>query len=844
MAGDRMKNNDIYSAPDNAAAIKFLKLWNPSGPWVLTTIDPVKKGIETRTFYPVQEDALREWLEIYNGTWNMYFHVNTVMHDLRKKAERTDIKSVDWFHVDIDPEEGQDLEKERDRCLELLTSKLPQDIPSPTVIIFSGGGYQGFWRLEEPILVNGDLELAEDTKRYNQKLEQKFGADNCHNIDRIMRLPGTVNIPGAKKLKKGRKPALAKVLLFEEFNIYPVSEFKKFEMSVQQSQQSLDFESAPTPESIDDLDRWDISPNHKELIITGKWPNQPNRYVSRSEAVFAVVAELVRARAPDNVIEWVITNPSFKISERALEQHNPSKYAQSEIASAREKVVPSKPEIIMVEGYLEAILNSAEKSLINGNIGIYQRGQMLVREAMLDKSSDIDGVRRPEGTSILLGVNKHWLIEKMSTTSTWVKPKKDDLIPCDPKPKYAEHLLGRMGEWNFDVLKGVVNTPTLRKDFSILQTPGYDPASQLIFNPLGYEFPKVPENLTKEEAQAALALILPLFEKFPFTDEASRSVILAALLTALIRRTLKTAPLFAVDAPTAGTGKSLLAEVISILATGNLPAMVSQGRNSEEDQKRLSSILMSGDTVIVIDNCEREISGDFLCSMLTQETLQARILGKSEMILLPSNSLVMATGNNIVLAGDMTRRAVICRIDAHDERPDKRQFDFDPRDKAREQRGELVVAVLTMLRAYHVAGHPQCLPKIGSFETWNIVRETLVWLGCADPAETRKSVLANYPRKTMLIELLNQWDDCFQDRPKTLSQINNICTDMNASEQFKILHQMLIDLSGRHQFNGQSIGSKLRSYIGRIAEGKVLQREQNPHGAQWYVLKTNGERND
>jgi hypothetical protein len=102
-----------------------------------------------------------------------------------------------------------------------------------------------------------------------------------------------------------------------------------------------------------------------------------------------------------------------------------------------------------------------------------------------------------------------------------------------------------------------------------------------------------------------------------------------------------------------------------------------------------------GDLGIHIDNCERAIVGDFLCSMLTQEIVQARILALSERRILPSTALVLASGNNFTLAGDTTRRAVISRLDAGVERPDTRTFDFDRHAEVLAARPELVVAGLT-----------------------------------------------------------------------------------------------------------------------------------------------------
>lgn len=184
---------------DNNAAVDFLKKWKKDGPWVLTSIQTDRKGINTSTFKAGQEKELLKWLDQYNGTRNIYFHVNTTVREMSSKALKEDVKSADWIHIDIDPSPDGDLAEERDRALGLLTDKIPKGIPKPTVIVFSGGGYQGFWRLSESVTIDGDVKKAEEFELYNKRLEQVFGGDHCHNVDRIMRLPGTVNIPDAKK---------------------------------------------------------------------------------------------------------------------------------------------------------------------------------------------------------------------------------------------------------------------------------------------------------------------------------------------------------------------------------------------------------------------------------------------------------------------------------------------------------------------------------------------------------------------------------------------------------------------------------------------------------------------
>lgn len=334
--------------PDNEAAINFLKRWAPEGPWALTAIRPDRKAIDTKTFYPALEQELRRWLEDYNGNRNIYFHVNPPLRDITKKAEREDIKEVAWLHVDIDPRAGENLKEERERALGLLTTKLPKGVPEPTVIVFSGGGYQGFWRLAEPIAVNGDLTLAEDAKRYNQQLEVLFGADNCHNIDRIMRLPGTVNIPDERKKKKGRVPELATLVSFRDELVYPISQFTP--APAVQMQGDGGFSGGQTVKisgnierlsDVNDLDQWGVPDRVKIIIVQGRHPDEPKEGDnSRSAWVFDCVCQLVRCNVPDDVIFSVLTDPDFGISESVLEKgSNAEKYAVRQIERAKEHAI-------------------------------------------------------------------------------------------------------------------------------------------------------------------------------------------------------------------------------------------------------------------------------------------------------------------------------------------------------------------------------------------------------------------------------------------------------------------------------------------------------------------------
>ncbi len=113
----------------------------------------------------------------------------------------------------------------------------------------------------------------------------------------------------------------------------------------------------------------------------------------------------------------------------------------------------------------------------------------------------------------------------------------------------------------------------------------------------------------------------------------------------------------------------------------------------------------------------------------------------------------MATGNNLAFEGDMTRRAVMCRMDAGIENPEGRSFDVDLKAWVPAHRVRLVAAGLTILRAFVCAGRPglKRLAPFGSFEEWSdLIRGALVWLGEPDPCLTIKHIVAPFTARSLI----------------------------------------------------------------------------------------------
>jgi hypothetical protein len=345
----------------------------PQGPWLLTAIPVERKSglpTNTQTFYPKDAARVDSWIsDLDNGDFNFYFSVNPPNRDMDKKATRLDIKELSFLHVDLDPRAGEDPDEERKRILNLLTEGLPKDMPKPSAITDSGGGYWAFWRLKDPFPIEASQEKYDEAKLYNLQLELLFGADHCHNVDRIARLPGTTNYPDQRKVSKGRKVAPS-VVVYTSDEVYPLTRFIKAPSVAAKS----DIATADRGQSIvisGNLPRiQDVmtelakaSDLAKVAIVQGCDPDDPSRWakegggVDRSAVLHFVCCELVRGDYSDDVIYSVITDPDFAVSDSVIDGSNgrTDGYAKRQIQRARE-LVKISPGFMSLNDEFAAVL--------------------------------------------------------------------------------------------------------------------------------------------------------------------------------------------------------------------------------------------------------------------------------------------------------------------------------------------------------------------------------------------------------------------------------------------------------------------------------------------------------
>jgi len=514
------------------------------------------------------------------------------------------------------------------------------------------------------------------------------------------------------------------------------------------------------------------------------------------------------------------------------------------------------PVIDHVPGQLPREIREAAAALLTHSAGpaIYQRAGMLCRVARLDKATDDDGIRRPAGSLTIVNLEADWLELHLSRAARWRRfdERKGDWAAIDAPAKVARGLLADLGNWPFPTLRAVIETPTLRPDGSILDSPGYDAASGLLFDPGGADFGSIPANPSRDDALQALVELRGVLKGFPFSDGIdaegrdavtaggiSRSVTLAALFTALVRAALRTAPLFGKTAPTMGSGKSLLADVISIIATGRTAPAMSYTDDPAEERKRLTAALSSGTPLILIDNVEAPMQSDALCSILTQQIYRDRILGQTRTVELPTCCTVLVTGNNLVIRGDLATRALLSQLDARCERPDERQFDVDLYDEVPRIRPQLVRAILTILRAYVVAGRPPVAAKpYGRFEDWSAtIRAPLLWLGLHDPCGSRAWVVDADPVDATLGCLLTAWEAAFGTAPATVADA--VDASKKTGTEADNLKAALDPFLFKGEPDPRRIGAFIAKHKGRVRTGLTFQPlGKTGHRIRWRTTPT------
>jgi putative DNA primase/helicase len=501
-----------------------------------------------------------------------------------------------------------------------------------------------------------------------------------------------------------------------------------------------------------------------------------------------------------------------------------------------------KPQIIIDDVDMHGTVQAAIDALAASDVAVYTRARQLMH-VVNDPSGLgflVDRSNQPVDTMVITAVKKYRLRELLSRSAEWFRESTDDegrrvLVRSSPPMWIVSTILER-DQWpELNALEGVVHAPTLRADGSILNTPGYDARTRLIYRPDG-AYPEIPESPTFEDALLAWdELIDPLCD-FPYVAESDRSAVVSAVLTLIARAAIDKVPQFGFLAPTAGSGKTLQADIVSMIVLGREVAKMGNTDDEEEQRKRLTSIALAGVPFVLVDNVVGNYGDGQLARATTAGVVSDRLLGGNQLADVPFRALIGVSGNNIVLVDDMGRRLVPVEINPGVERPELRDgFRYpDVLEHVRANRGKLVAAALTILRAYWCAGKPSHKkPLMGSFESWDkIVRGAILWLKKADPLDGMARLHedggnGDFAARDSLFRALR---DRFGDKQFTSRDVSE--KSVGGAPEAVALREAL------GTCDAKEIGFLLRGAKGQVA-GKLSLKHlgRDKAGVQWQVVE-------
>jgi hypothetical protein len=290
----------------------------------LVYIHPNGIGISGKDFGSDIEEALDGAAAANGNGYNVYWTTNYVRPGLDKKPAKTDIRAARFVHVDIDPpKSGGAFNKVA------IAAAMTEIEAPPSFIIDSGGGLQAFWRLDEP------CENLSSIEAINTQVRDYFEADACQNIDRLMRLPGSVNYPDKKKQMRGRTPALARFVVPDEGICYePQVLAAAFPAAKPTSVEprTINLPSGIEPVAIDALGLGELDPVRLAVMSP---PGQ-----DRSGDGIAAARLMANAGFSDAQIMGVLLNPSHPVSAHFLDQRDSLRAAARAIQLVRRDSPP------------------------------------------------------------------------------------------------------------------------------------------------------------------------------------------------------------------------------------------------------------------------------------------------------------------------------------------------------------------------------------------------------------------------------------------------------------------------------------------------------------------------
>ena len=504
--------------------------------------------------------------------------------------------------------------------------------------------------------------------------------------------------------------------------------------------------------------------------------------------------------------------------------------------------------------------DAAERSIIYTGGGekprIIDEVQGVIRDYIFHRDGRLVTVRVADGEHVLAPLSREALDNLINRRCCFLGfDRRGDEVRLDA-PKWVAEMIHGLGEWpTFREIRQVTAAPFLRPDGSVGGLkPGYDAESK-VWADVPEGLVPSPENPTDEEARVAIQKLLNVVDEFPFESPASKAVFVSAVLTIPARRHIAGAvPLFVVDASKSGSGKTLLARVIAMIGTGTDQGLANSGANEAEFRKAITSFLLSGQPVMILDNQVGKLGGEALDRLLTSGKWMDRLLNHNLVVTLKNDIVTIVTSNNSQIVGDTGRRSLAIRLVPECEYPEYREFQrTDLLRHVQRHRSELALAAITILRWQIVRGYPETkvfdritddgqvvqspVGSFGSFEAWSrLVRQAVIQLGLPDPVRTQSAIREIDDQaiaKRRFVTALAEWKPDWNGTAEEL--VRDVCSLGKASEVWQALDGIL----DWEDFNGPDpiparVGYKLRALRDQwFGSWAITKLGQCRNGVRW-----------